>query len=567
MPRLGYYCRGKMLFPLCLLLVVPLYGKRFFQAGKTEPDWAPHPDSGFHRHGLKYQEAISDNMWIAFEADEQVNLLTIAMTAPTNDGWLGFGPSEVGSMIGGNMCVVLEEAGEMHAYAYHSRSFSTPQLNQDQNCRLLDYGRLGNESWAIFSRPLLGCRPEDIDIIPGFEKRYIAAFGSSARFSYHGETQRTTYPMDVFAGPPPDVYDMLPEDAIVMDVMTNDDVMPPQRNNYICRGFELPHDQRYHLLAYEPILPDLSPPGNYNDYHHNNLFTCIDMPEEYKDGQNHPCIYGCNVLFWIGWAVGQRIVESIDHPLPFGLGDDVPRYVVMQTHMDNPSETSYPIKGWGLKLHYVPAAQTPPNTEETAIFGHMVYLPFQGIAPGQPEYELVAECSSACTSVLPETGIWIDSWNPHFHGLGIKMVTTVLRRERLEWKEVGEIGRVNQWDADWQGPHFRRGSMFHLLPGDRLVTRCFYDTTSRTEPVFYGEGYLDEMCISFFSYHPMVDLPICGSLGIDNPTDLHLTGCIQRQSPFLDLHLNQSWIPAPEEGRRKEEGEAEGEGKGKGKGE
>lgn len=41
-----------------------------------------------------------------------------------------------------------------------------------------------------------------------------------------------------------------------------------------------------------------------------------------------------------------------------------------------------------------------------------------------------------------------------------------------------------------------------LHPGDELKTTCKYDTTSKKEITYYGDGTYDEMCFGFIFYYP-----------------------------------------------------------------
>ncbi|MDX2093298.1 MAG: hypothetical protein SFX73_35975 [Kofleriaceae bacterium] len=77
----------------------------------------------------------------------------------------------------------------------------------------------------------------------------------------------------------------------------------------------------------------------------------------------------------------------------------------------------------------------------------------------------------------------------HMHTLGI--------RGRLELVRGGEstcLLAIPRWDFNWQ-LFYLFDKPVPLLPGDELRLTCAYDTRTRTEPVLWGLGTDDEMCI------------------------------------------------------------------------
>jgi hypothetical protein len=70
--------------------------------------------------------------------DEEAGTVDFAITARA-EGWIGWGPTDTGGMMGGNPCVVQEIGGVMTAVAMHSLEMGRPIVNKDQNCELLDY--------------------------------------------------------------------------------------------------------------------------------------------------------------------------------------------------------------------------------------------------------------------------------------------------------------------------------------------------------------------------------------------------------------------------------------------
>jgi hypothetical protein len=83
---------------------------------------------------------------------------------------------------------------------------------------------------------------------------------------------------------------------------------------------------------------------------------------------------------------------------------------------------------------------------------------------------------------------------PHMHRLGRS-----LRVERLSDFADSNVCvlDVPNWNFEWQEFFFYQEPML-FVPGDRVRLTCTYDTTSRSEPVRWGEGTEDEMCLVGF---------------------------------------------------------------------
>ncbi len=85
---------------------------------------------------------------------------------------------------------------------------------------------------------------------------------------------------------------------------------------------------------------------------------------------------------------------------------------------------------------------------------------------------------------------------PHMHQLG--------RTLRFELRPLGAtddtdafcMTDVQHWDFQWQ-QLFLYDAPVRVTPADVLHVSCTYDTTSRTEPTYWGEGTQDEMCLVF----------------------------------------------------------------------
>ena len=93
-------------------------------------------------------------------------------------------------------------------------------------------------------------------------------------------------------------------------------------------------------------------------------------------------------------------------------------------------------------------------------------------------------------NILPTYNVW--GVFPHMHKLGTSL--------RAEFDHAGQpqcLTDVPRWDFNWQQGYFYEGGPKIVGGGDMLRISCTYNTMSMGEPVTWGEGTDDEMCLAF----------------------------------------------------------------------
>ena len=474
------------LFPLALV-------ETFSTATYVPSSWNPNLEHVLQPH---------EKAFVAYEVIGEDMIVSMAVNAM---GWVAFGPSESGSMIGGSMCVVMQIEGDIHAISYSSKSATTPTRNTINNCELIDFQQLSDtqETYATFKRPLTGCKPQELDIIEEWDYQFILAFGPSlTQFSYHGSTARTTMKMNPFY--PPRELPPLPDDTQSLRVLVDDWPLGTARTLYYCKGHILPNDQRYHVIRFEGIL------GYVGDayHHHLDLFECPAkiLPLLFQDNNTHDCI-DPNVYidecshYWMGWQTGQQVIDLRPAGYAIGAGSDpVAVAVVVVSHIDHPSQQNGTmVEEWGLLLYYTPTLQA----QEGQMFSFNVGF-YNGIPPGMAEYEFRGEIPTNILDMyIPQDGLVISGIGAHAHGLQSRWKMTVVR-DGVERPDLSAFS--NSWDYNMQD--FRMRSYNHelrLLRGDRVLYSCYFNTTTMTEPVYWGEGFLDEMCVLWVQSYPQFD--------------------------------------------------------------
>ena len=285
--------------------------------------------------------------------------------------------------------------------------------------------------------------------------------------------------------------------------------VPNTETNYFCMTFDLPIDQDYHMIAYEPLI------DNANVLHHILLYGCKDpngvrIPEPELCGMseaNNDCTDTIGT-----WAVG---IPGICLPenLGFRFGRGGYTRVRLETHYHNPENRADYTDASGLKLYYQPST---PQMNDLSIFvtGQLMLE----IPPGQPRVEHVGVCGSACTRQMIIKPAYITSAFNHMHYLGRAMSIEIFRNGRLYEKVTDE--EFYSYDNPIQHD---KEPFLELLPGDEIRTTCVFNSMSSKRWTYWGEGTFDEMCFGFLTVFPkdaFVQDASCSSFGPLDECDL-----------------------------------------------
>lgn len=157
-------------------------------------------------------------------------------------------------------------------------------------------------------------------------------------------------------------------------------------------------------------------------------------------------------------------------------------------------------------LWTMPRPQVPTQRVESLPFAHL------GITIAAGEKNSVQER----TFTVPADGT-IVAVAPHMHKLGTRISMSLERDGKSQC-----LVDIPEWDFNWQ-QQYNLGTAVQVKRGERLKMRCEYDNTKqnqavvngvRLEPrdVAWGEGTLDEMCLTYVSLmRPYEEPPVtCG---------------------------------------------------------
>ncbi|ROT77268.1 dopamine beta hydroxylase [Penaeus vannamei] len=429
-------------------------------------------------------------------------------------GYVGLGFSPNGGMAGSDIVLGwVTDGGEVMVQDSYATGYSQPLKDDQQDVELL--GGYQNDTHTVlrFSRPWSTCDEQDFELSSD-TVRVIWAIGSEdpagdlMRRHDHRGTKSLTLKGPQFTLP------KFSEDVKHWDVLSPNVTIPNNLTTlYWCKLFKIPPiTRKTHVIGYVPIVQE----GNHQHVHHILFYECHleDSARHYEkwlDVQGAQC-YGANMpISWkkctsplVAWAIGGEGEVLPDNAgFPIGEEHGGATYFMMEIHYDNPDLKEGVVDASGIRIFHTENLRE--HDAGVMMVGHVV-TPIQ-IVPPNEKWVSVGHCDSSCTNKeLPGSGVQVFQGLLHAHLLGRKL----LLRQIRDGKELPIQLKDENYDFNYQQTRIFKDEMT-ILPGDSLITECYYDASKRNTPSFGGFGTEEEMCLAFLSYYPRVNLSICAS--------------------------------------------------------
>jgi hypothetical protein len=232
---------------------------------------------------------------ILFVLDINADSIEFLVTANAT-GWVGFGLSPNGGMIGSDMVMgAIDPSGTILFSQRHATAHALPAADPSQDYTLIELSEANGWTTMHFMRNTSGCDPDDIGVAFGLTNRVVAAFrrvdkpvGEFEPSMTLQHDWRVSVSVELLTGIEP-VY---PADATgtieinfqnayvccarlvchqFLTVFVCNSVIPAgQQTNYWWLGAKLNVTQRTHVIGFEPIIPD----SEIVTTHHMLLYHC-----------------------------------------------------------------------------------------------------------------------------------------------------------------------------------------------------------------------------------------------------------------------------------------------------
>lgn len=130
------------------------------------------------------------------------------------------------------------------------------------------------------------------------------------------------------------------------------------------------------------------------------------------------------------------------------------------------------------------------ETAESASPAFMVPIAdFDMVLP--PRMSSVSTSATISLDILPVSSVRVHGVFPHMHTLGRSMRVDVNSSDGDRC-----LVDVPRWDFNWQLAYWYTTPV-RVSSQESVTITCTFDTSERTEPVTWGEGTQDEMCLNF----------------------------------------------------------------------
>ncbi|XP_046877904.1 DBH-like monooxygenase protein 2 homolog [Hypomesus transpacificus] len=413
-------------------------------------------------------------------------------------GWVGFGLSPKGNMIGADIVIGGVESNGTYFKDHHGIGTFLPPVDEEQSYTLLSLTELDGQTSMTFSRSFQTCDKDDFPI-PASSIKLIYAYGTTDEIKYHSSrrgtkelnllrpTPRTSSPLDNYL-------------SLTVENVT----VPPVQTYYHCKVMKTPNiNGKHHIYRIEPNIENL------DLVHHILLYRCPSTMNQTSEG---PCYSGdgfeeCFSMIH-GWAVGGGPFEFPENAGMSIGGQKDSHFYRIEIHYNNPTKAAGRRDNSGMRLYYT--SQLREHDVGLLTTGLLV-APTEGyvIPPNATDFQTYGLCHTSDFSKLldgPAPDLNVFSIMLHTHLAGRKIRVGHFR----DGKQVDFLGMDENYNFDYQEV-YNLGEIKTIKPGDEILVECTYNTENRTGPTWGGLGTTNEMCLAFLFYYPAIDISNCWS--------------------------------------------------------
>eukprot|EP00490_Sorites_sp_Unknown_P005830 CAMPEP_0114655214 /NCGR_PEP_ID=MMETSP0191-20121206/10965_1 /TAXON_ID=126664 /ORGANISM="Sorites sp." /LENGTH=271 /DNA_ID=CAMNT_0001870895 /DNA_START=827 /DNA_END=1643 /DNA_ORIENTATION=+ len=211
-----------------------------------------------------------------------------------------------------------------------------------------------------------------------------------------------------------------------------------------------------------------------------------------------PHIY-CRQQIVYAWAVGGSIFYY-----PENVGYEYFEYAMLEMHYDNPNEVAGVIDNSGLRMYYTDELRD--ETAEMLVAATETYFRTLFIPPGVEHALITGYCDlDLISDRIPETGVTAFASMLHAHTAAVSLR---LRHVR-DGVELKPIDNNPTYDFDYQQTIALDNVL--ILPGDKLLIECVFNTSNRDFMTYGGISSREEMCQGWLTIYPAVGSGFCAS--------------------------------------------------------
>ncbi|XP_042863898.1 DBH-like monooxygenase protein 1 homolog [Penaeus japonicus] len=461
---------------------------------------------------------------LSWTVDSNSQEITIEVVAETL-GWLalGFSPSEALTDVD-LLTAWVDDEGTGHIQDRHGPGDKTPQMDDQQDWRLVRASENDTHTLVVVVRDLNTCDDQDLPLL-NTTKRLIYAYGATdpanaTSLEYLGaDASRGSRYLLLLQPPAP--LPTSPEDTRTWSLSQSHSLAKDQRAVHWCNIVRFPHvESQVHYVGFDIQHSETS----RAHLHQLTIWECAGDPNSaayrqererlmhYASQQGHECYSpnmpldynSCNnpVIVWATGAEGAREPTHVGLPMLPKVGEYA--FFLVEAHYDNSLMADSIGVQWGLDVYYTEQLR---EFESASMFvGNTINFAML-IPPGRDHWTATGHCPAGCLlDGMPETGIKVYQVFLKAHALARNIRVRHFRDD----KELPPLVQDDYYDSNF---HYAMQLQEErtILPSDHITTECTYDSTSRSNTTFSGYGADSELCLAVLSYYPRHSLVECTS--------------------------------------------------------
>lgn len=463
--------------------------------------------------------------------------------ASRSGGYLALGFSETGAMTGADIALGYKDsAGKFVLENRHAAGFTAPELSNDQenNIRLKEGDQENGVTAFVFEKKnKADCLQYQVDVTKDSWQWFIYALSDENTFAMHeaGKYGKkyvklgTTKTISVN-----EIRDV--DDSKEFTIVQPEITISTAETTYCYTLHKLPAGKKNFILS-ERVS------SSSKLLHHLVVYSCYGLPEEAKAmvGQEPNCDFEnfsnpCTgfVTEWAPGMSGRTFEPGFGKPF----GSDSFEYVMLEIHYNNPKGLEDEKDSSGYTFLY---NDKQVETEIGSLTLGDIQVTGWSLEPGKDIVARTTVCTPECTKRWPSDGITAFAVFFHMHARGRNQRVQIIR----DGKEMNALSSIRSFEYNYQ--YAKSVGEVKLLPGDRLITTCEFDTSKDKEPVPGGLATKEEMCLAWVDYYPANEVLACSQMDMGQTPDSPLNGtaaiCIQAYEDLADAVFPSESLTAP----------------------
>ncbi|KAJ3273805.1 hypothetical protein HDV01_003932 [Terramyces sp. JEL0728] len=466
--------------------------------------WIPFSTDKYTGHQTLSSGNISVELfWVANLAQDTIEF---GVASQNGNTWLGLGTSDAGGMVGATIWLGYNKDGTFVLEDRYATAYGGPDLSAAQSSKLLSSFQTSTVTAFTFQRTLSSCNLQAAALALDRPVWFIYAVGTDNTFRKHApgrngqtlidlsQTYFNDYTQPTIDSSTTTLQLLSPALSLTSDTTTycytyfDLNQFIPGKRHVIKESTIISHPFVHHIVGYFCE----SPPSQFS---HTGASLCNIYRPNGNDtiGFDNTCS-----LIKFAWARGgnDRLYPS-NLGKPIGYAPGYSRYLVLEIHYNNPSNLVGQVDpGSGFNFTITSnLRQYEVGMLTTGAKQEFILLP-----PNQ-KTSIIGECGTKCSANFPPAGLTVLSSLNHMHSHGQSLTVQHVRNGQ----ELQQLPSVNYFDYNFQSYSYGSTNQSKLLPGDRIIVNCTYDTTGATSVVLGGFSSSNEMCYSFIEYFPALD--------------------------------------------------------------